>query len=150
MRRHKTTKCTTILILLGIIYCSYINVAMAAEYLGEFCWNFTYDENATGPITPVSGISKYSVTHVGGGNYLVLGNGQIGSARIAGDFVLVTANSTLESEDPISRQARTAQWKLNVSTLSGTIWRTMIKFDTSSRSLTLGYHAGTATLVTCP
>ena len=150
MKVHVPGKLLLVLTATFIFFISIVRDVGAVEYLGEYCWNFTFNEDATGQITPVSGIGRYAITHTGETNYLLQWKGMIGSAMIDGNYLIVTTSSTSESEQPINHQAWTAHWKLDIASMSGTIWRTVTKFDTTNRTITHGYQAGTATFVACP
>lgn len=52
-----------------IFHIADVNNAAANEYLGDFCWNFSFTNNGN----PVSGIVKLGISHIGGGHCLVSG-----------------------------------------------------------------------------
>jgi len=157
MKASAMVKVILVIALMGMICGLSVSSAGAIEYLGEFCWSFTYNENTAGEITPVTGISKYGITNTGGGYYLLQGKGTddstagfFASAVIDGNHLVITAYGTYENTELNNRQTRISQWKLDLVTLNGTVWRTVTRFDTTTRNLNEYYNAGTVTWVKCP
>ena len=157
MKRNTMRKIFMIVALVGMLCGLNVSTVWAVEYLGEFCWKITTNEDTAGAITPSSVIGKFAVTQTGDNYYLLQGKTNarnptyfIGSGIIAGNNLIITMNNTYETADPVKRETRIANWTLDLGTLSGTNWRTTTRFDTTTRTISQIYNAGSVEFVTCP
>jgi hypothetical protein len=145
-------------ILLGFIMLGADEV-MAQSYMGNFCWSVTVTEYESGPITPVTFLSRFDVTHVGGASYALQGPAfppeenpsiLVGAAVVIGSDIYMTLTCTGTHPSKAWRNTGVLHGRINASSLNGTFYELYNSFNPSTRLFTPGYSAGTLTFVPCP
>jgi hypothetical protein len=134
------------LVLLQLVVCG--GQALAANYLGEFCWKIN------DPVTTDYVIGKFAVTDVGDGHYSLNGtftdfdnnvptetNVAHGNAEIIDSMIVVTLVNTfyVSSEE---YGFSMINFQLNPSTLSGTFRTIDTAYQFSSDEITKEYGEG--------
>ena len=139
----------------------------AVEFLGEICWTGAVTEDETGPITGNTLLFRLGVTQMSGSYFSFQGTRIVypppagapagnpvfvhGGAVVFGSEVILTGHSTWDGNpNYATRSGRSFQLKLSLSDLNGTFWSEMLDFDTTARTFTVHYGAGTATFSACP
>ncbi len=141
--------------------------AGAVNYLGEYCWTGTITENETGPATGNTLLFRLGVTQMDGLYFSFQGTRIVtnpppgalpsypvfahGGAVIFGNEVIITGHSTYDGNPNYpTRSGRSFQLKLSLANLNGTFWSEFTDFDTTARTFTDHYAAGSATFSACP
>ncbi len=144
-------------ILVAVLFAN-IPMASAVQYLGEFCWSIHITASDKGPrdetyiertrITQLSNnaFSVDGVVEVPGDNPVI----SQGAGTVIGNDLFITSNSTQEHSTSPYRDIGTAQSRVNLSSLSGTLWAISRSYNTSTRLFSDFYSSGTITLTSCP
>lgn len=127
----------------------------AQSYLGRYCFTATVTQRDTSPVSE-SLPFQYEAASLGGGMYALagktIGTGEpfliAGIAQLIGQELIGNLATTLRDEDG-SRDTGVAQFRLNVSTLTGSFFEVGNDFNPSSGQFSRRYSAGTLVATAC-
>ena len=157
----KRWQCILILVAVTMVNLgAWVGDAGAMRYLGEFTWivQKTHDEN--GPIIPLppAGQAVYSLSLMGGTNYIVQGKVGLpwsdppvisnGGGSIIGNYLFLNITTSKDESDHLD--VSTTYAKIDKFTFNGTYSAMKKGFDKSAKLFQDRYEAGTVTLTGPP
>lgn len=146
-------------VLIGLLLLLSFNVTNArAEYLGEFCLSLHITTSDKGSRDDTY-IERIKITQIGDNAYNLIGIVNVpgdnpfitqGSATVIGNELVIIQSSAQAHSTSAYQDIGTSQCRLNLTTLSGTIWAIQKSYNTSTHQFSDFYAAGTITLIKCP
>jgi hypothetical protein len=146
-------------VMIGLLLLLSFNVTNAtAEYLGEFCLSIHVTTSDKGSRDDTY-IERIKITQIGDNAYNLQGIVNVpgdnpffthGSATVIGNDLVITQSGAQAHATSSYQDVGTSQSRINLSTMTGTIWGIHKSYNTSTRQFSDFYSAGTITLIKCP